>query len=312
MNGSRSNSSRPGASGSSLDSLNRTIESLEARIETMLGRGGDAATARQPATPPQAVSEKQQSAGLGNDLLDDIRARQRTLEQATRGAPVQSARLRRTSAQASAVEAQAEQPVRKAAPIQTGSAAHRDPRPDLSQQLINEMTALRREMGELRAEARDQSLPKELRQDLAGISASIDALGTQDGGADALRLELNSMRGMVDQLAREDSVRSLETRWQSMEEQVTGLDMTALREELVNLAYRVDEIREFLATMPASGQGQAIEDKIVELSHTIEAMTHQSAAASPDFPAQFDMLGVRLDEITRAITAMLSEPHTAD
>jgi len=166
-------------------------------------------------------------------------------------------------------------------------------------------------MGELRAEARDQSLPKELREDLAGISASIDALGAQDGGAEALRSELNSMRGMVDQLAREDSVRSLETRWQSMEEQVTGLDMTALREELVNLAYRVDEIREFLSTMPASGQGQAIEDKIVELSHTIEAMTHQTATASTDFPAQFDMLSVRLDEITRAISAMPASVSSA-
>lgn len=311
MNGSRSHSSRPGASGSSLDSLNRTIESLEARIETMLGRGGDAAIARQTAKTPQAVAAKPQSAGLGGDLLEDIRARQRALEQAPRGASVQSARPSRTTAPVSASETPASQPARKAATTQPVSVSHRDPRPDLSQQLINEMSALRREMGELRAEARDQSLPKELRQDLAGISASIDALGTQDGGADALRLELNSMRGLVDQLAREDSVRSLETRWQSMEEQVTGLDMTALREELVNLAYRVDEIREFLATMPASGQGQAIEDKIVELSHTIEAMTHQSAASSPDFPAQFDMLGARLDEITRAISTMPASVSSA-
>jgi len=166
------------------------------------------------------------------------------------------------------------------------------------------MTALRREMGELRKDARDQALPQELRRDLAGISASIDALGAQDGGADALRLELDSMRGMVDQLAREDSVRSLETRWQTMEEQVASLDMGALREELVNLAYRVDEIREFMATMPASGQGQAIEDKIAELSQSIEFMTRQSASARPDFPEQFDRLGARLDEITRAIASM--------
>lgn len=303
MNGSRSHSSRPGASGSSLDSLNRTIESLEARIETMLGRGDDGAIARQPATAPRATA-KAQSAGLGSDLLEDIRARQRTLEQAPRGARGEASRSQRAAAPASIGEIQASLQDRKAATIPPASAAHRDPRPDLSQQLINEMTALRREMGELRAEARDQSLPRELRQDLAGISASIDALGTQDGGADALRLELDTMRSMVDQLAREDSVRSLENRWQSMEEQVSGLDMAALREELVNLAYRVDEIREFLSTLPPSGQGQAIEDKIVELSHAIEAMSRQSAAANPDFPAQFDMLGARLDEITRAISTM--------
>jgi len=312
MNGSRSHSSRPGASGSSLDSLNRTIEGLEARIESMLGRGSDAAAGRHPATPSQASAPRSQSQGLGSDLLEDIRARQRALDEAQRNAKVPSTKRPRTTAPSTGAETQSYKPTQKAAAPKPFSAGNQDPRPDLSQQLVNEMTALRREMSELRAEARDQSLPKELRQDLAGISASIDALGTHDGGADALRLELDSMRSMVDQLAREDSVRSLESRWQSMEQQVSGLDMTALREELVNLAYRVDEIREFLATMPASGQGQAIEDKILELSQTIEAMTHQSAAANPDLPAQFEMLGARLDEITRAISAMPAPAPAAD
>ena len=175
---------------------------------------------------------------------------------------------------------------------------------DVSQVLIKEMAALRREMSELRAEARDQALPQELRRDLAGISASIDALGSHDGGADSLRLELDSMRAMVDRLAREDSVRALETRWQSMEEQVSGLDMAGLRDDLVNLAYRVDDIREVLASMPANGQAKAIEDKIAELSRSIEVMTRQPASAAEALPHQFDLLGARLDEITRAIAAM--------
>ncbi|MCY0093391.1 peptidoglycan-binding protein [Hoeflea ulvae] len=184
------------------------------------------------------------------------------------------------------------------------AASRQEAQPDLSQALIREMAALRQEMRELRAEARDQSLPKELRRDLASISASIDALGSQDGGADSLRLELDSMRSMVDRLAREDSVRSLETRWQSMEEQVSSLDMGALREELVNLAYRVDDIREVLSTLPATAQAQAIEDKISELSQSIETMSRQSVSASVDFPEQFDLLAARLDEITRGIAAM--------
>ena len=304
MNGSRSHSSRPGAGGSSLDSLNRTIENLEARIETMMGRGGTAAvTGKYPAKAQQVAAPKPQSSGLGGDLLDDIRARQRALEEAQRGGSVKAATPSHAAAMPAGREVPVRQPTRKTA-ADPFSAAQQDPRPDLSQQLINEMTALRREMGELRKEARDQSLPRELRRDLAGISASIDALGTQDGGADALRLELDSMREMVDQLAREESVRSLESRWQSMEEQVSGLDMAALREELVNLAYRVDEIREFLASMPASGQGQAIEDKIAQLSQAIETMTRQAVSASPDLPEQFDLLGARLDEITRAIAAL--------
>lgn len=269
----------------------------------MMGRGGAAAAAgRYPAKAPQVPAPKPQSSGLGGDLLDDIRARQRALEEAQRGGSVKAAAPSHAAAMPAGREVQTRQPAKTAA--DPFSAARPDARPDLSQQLINEMTALRREMGELRKEARDQSLPRELRRDLAGISASIDALGTQDGGADALRHELDSMREMVDQLAREESVRSLESRWQSMEEQVSGLDMAALREELVNLAYRVDEIREFLASMPASGQGQAIEDKIAQLSQAIETMTRQAVSASPDLPEQFDLLGARLDEITRAIAAL--------
>jgi len=190
----------------------------------------------------------------------------------------------------------------RSAAAHSPSAPRQDP--DLSQVLIREMAALRQEMSELRAEARDQSLPQELRRDLASISASIDALGSQDGGADSLRLELDSMRSMVDRLAREDSVRSLESRWQSMEEQVSSLDMGALREELVNLAYRVDDIREVLSTLPATAQVRAIEDRIAELSHAIEVMSRQSAMSDVDFPHQFDLLGARLDEITRGIAAM--------
>ncbi|MBC7281670.1 peptidoglycan-binding protein [Hoeflea sp.] len=292
MNGSRSYSHRPGASESSLDALNRTIEGLEARIEEILGRGGNAAQSRHPSAPPQSPAS-----APGAGLLEGIRARQRTLEGARRAPERASGAVPDVTHDQSS-----RQPSLQA--IAARMAAPQEPGADVSQVLIREMAALRREMSELRAEARDQALPQDLRRDLAGISASIDALGSHDGGADSLRLELDSMRAMVDRLAREDSVQALETRWQSMEEKVSNLDMAGLRDELVNLAYRVDDIREVLATMPASGQAKAIENKITELSHSIEAMSRQPASAAQDLPHQFDLLGARLDEITRAIAAM--------
>ena len=302
MNGSRSYSSRPGTGESSLDVLNRTIEGLEARIENILGRGGNSAAGQHPATPPRPSAPHAAPSGAGADLLEGIRARQKALEGARRGPTP-------PSMPAAAGDYQSHRPVPNSAgarPSGAGPApaAGQGATPDVGQLLINEMAALRREMRELRSEAREQALPQDLRRDLAGISASIDALGSHDSGADSLRLELDSMRQMVDRLAREDSVRALESRWQSMEEQVSGLDMNALREELVNLAYRVDDIREILSAMPATGQAQAIEDKITELSGAIEAMTRQPASAADEFPHQFDLLGARLDEITRAIAAM--------
>ncbi|MCY0149789.1 peptidoglycan-binding protein [Hoeflea sp. G2-23] len=292
MNGSRSHSSRYGSGDSSLDALNRTIEGLEARIEDMLGRGGQPGKAANAARPAPA--------GAGSDMLDGIRARQRALENIQRG-PVHSA------VKPQAPNFFAQQPAAAAAPARP-AAPTPAPRTDLSEALVKEMAALRREMSELRTEARDQALPQDLRRDLAGISASIDALGAQDSGADSLRLELDSMRSMIDRLAREDSVQSLESRWQAMEEQVSGLDVGGLREELVNLAYRLDDIREALATMPATGQVQAIEDKIAELAQAIEIMTTQPAEFGAEFPQLFDQLGARLDEITRAIAAIPAPP----
>ncbi|WP_299865845.1 peptidoglycan-binding protein [uncultured Hoeflea sp.] len=299
MNGSRSYSGHHGTGESSLDALNRTIEGLEARIEGMLGRGGQGAG--QAAGYGAGASPHQPAAsGPGADLLEGIRARKRALANASRPEAAQPAagRSQYYSAQPSAPR-----------PAQPSAAAHtapsRQPRAsELSETLVREMAALRNEMSELRSEARQQALPDDLRSDLAGISAAIDALGTQDPGTDSLRLELDSMRAMIDRMAREDSVRSLESRWQAMEEQVSGLDVGGLREELINLAYRVDDIRAALSTRPQTCQSQAIETKIAELSGSIEAMSRQLGDADSQTPRQLEQIGDRLDEISRAIAAI--------
>lgn len=287
MNGSRSYSSRNGAGDASLDALNRTIEGLEARIEGMLGRGGaGAGTAHQTGAEP--------AYGARSGMVDGIRARQRALEDVQRG----------NGRQASQAAAQRGPVQQSAFGAPVASAPRPAPTSELSETLLREMVALRNEMTVLRNDARDQAFPDDLRRDLAGISASIDALGSQDSGADSLRLELDSMRSMIDRLAREESVQALESRWQTMEEQVSALDVGGFREELVNLAYRVDDIRAALSTRPETAQVQVIENKISELAAAIEAMSQQTAVADPQLPRQLDQLGIRLDEITRAIAAI--------
>lgn len=280
MNGSRSYSNRNSVGDTSLDALNRTIEGLEARIEGMLGRGAGEGTAHQSGADP--------AYGAGSGLIDGIRARQRALQDVPRG----------NGRQASQAAAQR-------GPVQQSASAPRPaPTSELSETLLREMVALRNEMTGLRKDARDQAFPDDLRRDLAGISASIDALGPQASGTDSLRLELDSMRSMIDRLAREESVQALENRWQTMEDQVSALDVGGFREELVNLAYRVDDIRAALSTRPETAQVQAIENKISELAAAIEAMSQQTVVGDPQLPRQLDQLGMRLDEITRAIAAI--------
>lgn len=299
MNGSRSYTGHHGTGETSLDALNRTIEGLEARIEGMLGRSaqvpGQTAKGAAETHPPQAYANAPDL-----DLVEGIRARKRALSNVSRpdASPSPADRSQGNADQPPAAHAPQAAAAAPTAPLRQARAS------ELSETLVREMAALRAEMSELRNEARQQALPEDLRSDLAGISAAIDALGTQDPGTDTLRLELNSMREMIDRMAREDSIRSLETRWQAMEEQVSGLDVGGLRDELINLAYRVDDIRAALSTRPQNGQSQAIETRITELSATIEAMSRQLSEPDPQTPRQLEQLGERLDEISRAIASI--------
>lgn len=293
MNGSRSYTNRPGAQDSSLDALNRTIEGLEARIEGLIGSSRQAAPQRAAAPVP-----------AGNDPLEEIRARQRQLEsRRSRGAVASSHRPESQPAQAPRAD---DTDLRGLSAVLADM--RRELKADIKDSLATEIGALRQEMRGLSVEARDTALPEDLRQDLARISASVDRLGNQGHGAEALRHELETMRQTIDGLAREDSVRGLEARWQSVEEQVSGLDVGGLRDELVNLAYRIDDIREALAAMPGSGPVQALETKVAQLALGVEALATTPSISATEMMQQFDTLATRLDEISRAVVTIQSTP----
>ncbi len=292
MNGSRSHTSRTGSQDTSLDALSRTIEGLEARIEGLIGAGN-----RQQ-RPDMA------SPGIDPaDPLADIRARQKMLE---------SRRLRlREDGSESRAEIANTKPVAQVAPAgairglaEALADMRRDLKVEIRESLASELGALRQDMRMLSEGARKSGMPEDLRHDLARLSASVDRIGDQGNGADGLRLELDSMRTLIGGLARQDSVHALEQRWQAVETQVSGLDVGGLREELVGLAYRVDDIREALAAMPDSKPVQALEAKIATLSRSIEDLARQPGAPAAEMTRQFDLVAGRLDEITRAIVTL--------
>ena len=290
MNGSRSYNNRPGFGGESYDELNRTIEGLEARIEGLMDRerGG---SGRDP-------YRQQPSRDQWDDPAHSIRERQRALENRRQAPHHDDYRERQPAPRP------AEPGIDPGMLTALLSDLRRDLKSDISGSVSGEVAALRREMSELRSEASGRGMPDDLKRDLARISASIDGLGRSSSGADQLRLELDSMRGMIDRLAREDTLRHLESRWSAVENHMASFDTGALRDELVNLAYRVDDIREALATMPASEMVLGLEDKISGMSRMIESLARQPSASGPDLARQFDALGSRLDEISRAIVSM--------
>lgn len=289
MYGSRNHTGHSGGRDTSIDALSRTIEGLEARIEGLMGQGG----------------RRQTVAGHAeNDPLAAIRARQDMLDK-RRGRPGQPEPQYHYDREDAV-------PPRRDEDVQTLAAAiaemRRELKADIRTSLTGELETLRREIRSIAAQPHGDGMPDELRRELARIGASIDRIDGGAGHADSLRLELDAMRTTIDRLAREDSLRALETRWQSVEDQLSGIDVSGLRDDIVNLAYRVDDIRDQLAAMPQSGLTREIDARIGQLSRSIEDLAQQSRLPAGDMARQFDVLGERLDEITRAVATLQMQP----
>jgi localization factor PodJL len=352
MNGSRSNSPRPGAQPhgdrSSLDALNRTIEGLEARIEGLMGTAArdprsraDTAPARHDPIAEIMQRQRTLSATRERDILrdrgpqtrgyDDRREAQSPIS-SERDVPVspqfgeglRSEQFRREPLRSEPRRSERQDTPRPEFPRREPMRSEPQ-RPDpataeiaqalvgLRQELKKDIAdGLSREMSALRAEirgiatdvAQDQSMAGDIRSDLQKLSDSINQLGRQasPSQADALKVEFDELRAMIDGLAREDSVRRMESRWTGVEDRMNAFDSNR-DDELVALAYRLDEIKSQIGAMNSSPALHALEDKLVSVAQAIEMIGRHMQPDDRRLASQFADLDARLDEISRAIVA---------
>lgn len=314
MNGSRSNPSRQ-SDRTSLDALNRTIEGLEARIEGLMGSGREQ-------RPRTATTERDAYAGANAprparapleprpDPLAEIRQRQRALE-AGRDRPYgrEPAPLSREPAP------------RAAAPLPTPAfRAGDDTMTEIAQALVNlrqdlkrdisegvtrEMNALRAELREIKTSAGDGRFADEIRADMGRLAQSITQLTGRSAGPEAagLREDFEDLRSLMDGLAREDSLRHMENRWDGFESRLAALDTEGLQEELVSLAYRLDDIKRHIGGMGESPAVRALEDKLIAIATAMEQFGNMIQPHDRVMSEQFAAMDTRLDEISRAIAA---------
>lgn len=325
MNGSRSSSPRPG-SPSSLDALSRTIEGLEARIEGLMNQSGarvapPEAPARplprsRPEEPPRRV-----------DPIAEIRQRQKALEESRNRGTDGSSLYSRDGAQPvrapmrtpplseprpgfnTRSEARASAPLPPATPApremnEAPNGPRQELRPDLAETLSREIAGLRSEMRAIRTMAEEHRPQDDLRSDLARLAESIQHLdGARTPGSDGLRQDFDALRSLMDGLAREETVQRMEQRWSDVEVRLDELDTSAMRDEIIRLADRLDEIKAQLGSMGDSRTIRALEDKLMTVASALE---HIGAHIDPNermVMEQFAGLDLRLDEITRAIAA---------
>lgn len=176
---------------------------------------------------------------------------------------------------------------------------------DIADGLSREMTALRAEIRGITADAaQDQTMAEDIRGDLQRLSDSINQLGRQasPSQADALKVEFDELRVMIDGLAREDSVHRMEARWTGVEDRMNAFDSNR-DDELVALAYRLDEIKSQIGSMNSGPAIHALEDKLVSVAQAIEMIGRHMQPDDRRMASQFADLDARLDEISRAIVA---------
>lgn len=326
MNGSRSQTQRPG-SPSSLDALSRTIEGLEARIEGLIGqqtarsRGADEPVSR--ALPGRRASDPPRSErNTRPDPLAEIRQRQRLLEESRKHGSEGSLYSRSDDAPARAPLRQPVPPLadpqpayatRPSAPMparasddiaEALSGLRRELKQDIGESLSREIAGLRNEMRSIRQLAEESRPQDDMRQDIARLAESIQRLeGIKAPGTDGLREDFDDLRSLMDGLAREDSMRRIERRWEDVEVRLDGLDTGAMRDEIIRIADRLDDIKSQLGGMGDTRAIRALEDKLVTVASALE---HIGAHIDPNerkLTEQFASLDMRLDEITRAIAA---------
>ncbi|MGR9074725.1 peptidoglycan-binding protein [Rhizobium leguminosarum] len=314
MNGSRSNPSRQ-SDRTSLDALNRTIEGLEARIEGLMGSGREqrprtATAERDPYAGSHAPRPAKAPPEPRPDPLAEIRQRQRTLE-AGRERPYareQAPQLREPTPRAAApVPA----PVFRAGDDTMTEIAQalvnlrQDLKRDISEGVTREMNALRAELREIKTNAGDGHFADDMRADMGRLAQSITQLTGRSAAPEAtgLREDFEELRSLMDGLAREDSLRHMENRWDGFENRLAALDTEGLQEELVSLAYRLDDIKRHIGGMGESPAVRALEDKLISIATAMEHFGNMIQPHDRVMSEQFAAMDMRLDEISRAIAA---------
>ncbi|MCO5070943.1 MAG: peptidoglycan-binding protein [Rhizobiaceae bacterium] len=149
--------------------------------------------------------------------------------------------------------------------------------------------------------------------ELEHISDSIRALSSRsdDRGISLLRLDIEQLRSELDGLARDDSVRSLDHRWEQFDQRWNELehriDARQPDPALELLGDRLLQITEAVNNLPESLSLKSLEDKVRTLAGAVDHFAQQDGRA----PQLFSAIEQRLDEISRAIVASATAPQPA-
>ncbi|CAM5547190.1 localization factor PodJL [Aquamicrobium terrae] len=187
----------------------------------------------------------------------------------------------------------------------------------LREELRHQMTAdLHREFETLRCDIDRASRSAPSARDSAALGMEFERLSgaiqelaekSDDKGVKLLRLELEQVRSALDSLAREESVRAVDRRWDDFDRRWSAFE-TRFGENagrhgddraLAVLTQRLEQIGEAVNNLPESLSLRSLEEKVRTLAGAVDHFANQGGHAGDTFA----LIDERLDEISRAIVA---------
>jgi localization factor PodJL len=301
---------------SSLEELNRTVDRLGQRLDPVERQrldppAGEGQDRRAPSRPLAAGSNWAQTDMQFEPAAEPARRR---------AAPQPSPRM---PAGESSYEAITREIDRYRRPDDSGASASRVAAElkGLREELRHQMTAgLRREFDTLRKDIQRAYSQSSAVRDGAELGAEFDRLSgairtlsekSDDKGINMLRLELEQVKGALDNLAREETVRSVGSRWDEFDQRWTKFEDKLAKGHAADPAIdalnaRLEQINEAVNGLPESLSLRSLEDKVRTLAGAVEHF----ATKQEDYGAGvLGMVEERLDEISRAIVASAAVPQ---
>ncbi|WP_163270583.1 peptidoglycan-binding protein [Chelativorans alearense] len=287
------NAGRQRRSDTTLEDISRTLDQLERRL------------GQKPETH-QRAPESESDITQRMQRLSEVAAEPLPVDPRTHGASEGRDELQRIARQIESSRRQEDQLASIGGIAEELKALREDMRATVGTGMRREFNALREELASIMAAAPQSPMTAELNAEFERLSRATALLAerSDDKSTKMLRLELEEVKASLDNLAREETVRSLGKRWDTIESRLSsGSDPAVER-----LGARLEEIGAAVEGLPASLSLRTLEECLRTLAGSLDQFAGQPASGQHDLYA---MIEERLDEISRAITASAALAHSS-
>ncbi|MBB6468957.1 localization factor PodJL [Aminobacter lissarensis] len=272
----------------SLDQLNRSLENLEARLERAREESAEAYRAPPRQAPPAGYTPRGEY-GRTAPYERPYQTIARDIDRA-RGQEDGVAAVGKIAGELRALR--------------------EEMRHQMSTGLQREFDLLRKDIDRASQAGAAGGQAVELGLELERLSGAIHSLAerSDDKSVNTLRLELEQVRRSLGDLAREETVLSVDRRWDDFDRRWVefadrmSADVRQRPEDpaLAALAGRLEQINDAVNSLPESLSLRSIEDKVRTLAGAVDQFVRQRDSHGDEM---FSLIDERLDEISRAIVA---------